>query len=357
MFVPSLKLARTLYETEIAPLMEKQFPDVKYAAATYGMCSETLGLDDEVSMDHQWGPRVNVLVSDQDHSRYSQQIMAAFRESFPAQFQGFDMMWAKSGVDIHDTRETILYNVGVSTVGKALRFCGGAEALPLQTLDWVRISEQHLREFTAGVIYRDDTGTFTRARELLAYYPDDVLRFLLTCEWNAVGGDWFPIGRIGSRGDTLGLRLQISKVVQHIMHIAFMVSKSYMPYKKWFGTLFKTLPVAAALEPVLLDLLHEQDWQQAEEKIGHAVSILLERQNTLGLGSEITLGAETVDDGRHHIKHDFWEIGQQLTQDIHPDLKAVMDNQVFWLHERALILWNGEVGKWSLLLQKEGDEE
>lgn len=267
MFVPSLKLARTLYETEIAPLMEKQFPDVKYAAATYGMCSETLGLDDEVSMDHQWGPRVNVLVSDQDHSRYSQQIMAAFRESFPAQFQGFDMMWAKSG------------------------------------------------------------------------------------------GDWFPIGRIGSRGDTLGLRLQISKVVQHIMHIAFMVSKSYMPYKKWFGTLFKTLPVAAALEPVLLDLLHEQDWQQAEEKIGHAVSILLERQNTLGLGSEITLGAETVDDGRHHIKHDFWEIGQQLTQDIHPDLKAVMDNQVFWLHERALILWNGEVGKWSLLLQKEGDEE
>jgi len=26
---------------------------------------------------------------------------------------------------------------------------------------------------------------------------------------------------------------------------------------------------------------------------------------------------------------------------------------VFWLHERALILWNHEVGKWPLLLQRE----
>jgi hypothetical protein len=140
------------------------------------------------------------------------------------------------------------------------------------------------------------------------------------------------------------------------MRLAFMVSKSYMPYKKWFGTLFKTLPIAATLEPVLLALLQEQDWQQAEEKIGDAASILLQQQNMLGLGPEIALNAETVDDGRHHIKYGFWEIGQQLTKDLQPDLKAIMDNQVFWLDERALILWNGEVGKWSLLLQKESDE-
>jgi hypothetical protein len=341
-----------LYEEEIAPLMAEKFPDLRHGAATWGMCSEVLGLDDEVSMDHEWGPRVTVFLSERDHERHSQEIMAAFREAFPAQFKGFDMMWRKPGVDVHDTRETILYHVRTSTVGGALRFCGGAEALPLQAVDWLRVSEQHLREFTSGVIYRDDTGEFTRARESLAYYPDDVLRFLLMCEWNAVGGDWFPIGRIGSKGDTLGLRVQTSKVVQHLMRIAFMVSKSYMPYVKWLGTLFKTLPIAATLEPALLDLLDEGDWRQVESKIGDAASILLQQQNQLGLVPEIALGAETVDDGRHHIKYDFWGIGRQLTVDIEPALKAVMDNQVFWLHERALILWNGEVGKWSMLLQK-----
>jgi hypothetical protein len=179
-----------------------------------------------------------------------------------------------------------------------------------------------------------------------------VLRFLLACDWNAVGGDWFPIGRIASKGDTLGLRMQVSKIVQHLMRLAFMVSRRYMPYKKWFGTLFKRLPMAATLEPVLLDLLKEDDWQKIEEKIGAAASMVLQQQNPLGIAPEITLDAEMVDNGRHHIKYDFWGIGQQLTQDLPPDLKTVMDNQVFWLDERALILWNGEVGKWALLLQK-----
>jgi hypothetical protein len=286
-FVPSLELSRMLYEEQIAPLMTERFPGLKYAAATYGMCSETLGLDDEVSMDHQWGPRVTVFLSNQDHARHGQAVMAAFRGSFPDRFKGFDVMWAKPGVDIHDTSETILYNVWTSTVGGALRFCGGAEALPLREVDWLQVSEQHLFEFTAGVIYRDDTGEFTKAREALAYYPDDVLRFLLMCEWNDVGGDWFPIGRMASKSDRLGLRVQTSKIVQHMMRLAFMVSRRYMPYKKWFGTLFKTLPVAEALEPMLLDLLREQDWRQVEEKLGDAASILLHQQNQLGLGPQI----------------------------------------------------------------------
>ena len=64
------------------------------------------------------------------------------------------------------------------------------------------------------------------------------------------------------------------------------------------------------------------------------------------------LEADKVDNGRHHIKLDFWAIGRQLTGNLPAPLKAVMDNQVFWLHDRSLILWNGEVGKWSLLLQK-----
>lgn len=351
-FVPSLELSRALYEEQIAPLMTRRFPGLPYAAATYGMCSETIGLDDPISMDHQWGPRVTVLLPEQEHAQYAKAVMATFKGSFPAHFKGFDVMWAKPGVDIHHTSETILYNVWVSTVGGALRFCGGAEALPLPPLDWLKVSEQHLFEFTAGVVYRDDTGEFTRAREMLAYYPDDVLRFLLASEWSAVGGGWFPIGRMASKGDRLGLRIQASRIVRQLMRIAFMVSKRYMPYKKWFGTCFRALPIAKTLESVLLDLHQEQDWQQVEEKLGHAASVLLKQQNRLGLGPEITLDAETVDNGRHHIKYDFWGIGQQLTQGLPSDLKAVLDNQVFWLHERSLILWNGEVGKWSLLLQK-----
>jgi hypothetical protein len=187
---------------------------------------------------------------------------------------------------------------------------------------------------------------------MLAYYPDDVLRFLLVGEWNAVGGNLFPIGRIGSRGDKLGLRIQTTKIVKHLMHIAFMVSRKYYTYEKWFGTLFMRLPIASALEPVLLDLLAEEDWQRVEERMGEAANILLRQQDELGLTPPIKLKADTVDNGRHHIKYDFRAIVRQLTSGLPAPLKAVMDNQVFWLHERRLILKNEEVGKWSLLLQK-----
>ena len=351
-FVPSLELSRMLYEEEIKPLMETRFPDVKYAAASLGMCSEVLGLDDAVSMDHMWGPRVTLFLSEEDQARYGEELVQGFRQQLPKTFKGFDMTWLKPGVDVQDTTESILYTVRTTTVDRGLKFCGGADALPLQDVDWLKVSEQHLLEFTSGVVYHDGTGELTKARQMLAYYPDDVLRFLLMGEWSAVGGDWFPIGRIGSRGDKLGLRIQTTKIGKHLMHMAYMVSRRYFTYKKWFGTLFKRLPIASALEPVLLDLLAEEDWQRVEEKMGEAASILLRQQNELGLTPPIKLQADTVDNGRHHIKYDFWAIGRQLTSNLPAPLKAVMDNQVFWLDKRSLILWNEEVGKWPLLLQK-----
>jgi hypothetical protein len=352
-FIPSLELSRMLYEEQIAPLMEREFPDLPYAAATLGMCSEVLGLDDEVSMDHEWGPRLTIYLSDEDHARQAEAIQSAFQEALPEQFRGLDMMWRKPGVDIHDTSETALYHVRVGTVDGALRFCGGAAALPLQDVEWLHVSEQHLLEFTSGTVYRDNVGELTRAREALAYYPDDVLRFLLLAEWNAVGGAWFPIGRMGSRSDPLGVHLQAAVASRHLMQIAFMVSRSYAPYIKWFGTLFQALPVAEKLVPVLQALLAEARWQAVEERICEATSILVEAQNELGITPQIATEPKKADDGRHYVDCDFRSIVCALSRNMPPRLQSLLDNQVFWLHERALILWNEEVGKWPLLLQRE----
>ena len=81
------------------------------------------------------------------------------------------MMWRKPGVDVHDTRETILYHVSVRTVPDALNFCGGLTMLPLQDMDWLSISERHLLEFTSGVVYRDDVGELTHARDAYSIIP------------------------------------------------------------------------------------------------------------------------------------------------------------------------------------------
>ncbi len=351
-FRPSLELSKMLYEEKIQPIMDLGFPDVRYAAASLGMCSEVLGLDDEVSMDHMWGPRVTLFLSRQDQAHYGEELKEAFRQEFPKTFKGLKATWHKPGVDIQDTSEEMLYSVWTTTVDDWLSFCGGKDALPLPPLDWLKVSEQHLLEATNGIVYHDDTGELSQARKALAYYPDDVLRFLLMCEWNTIGGDWFPIGRIGSRGDQLGLHIQANKIAHHMMHIGFMVSRTYFTYKKWFGTLFKRLPIAAKLEPVLLALQHEDGWRQVEERISEAAAILLKAQNALDIGPKVELKAERVDDGRHHINIDFWAIGRRTGQRIPAEFRALQKNEVFWLHDRSLILWSEEVGKWSPLLQK-----
>ncbi len=351
-FVPSLALSRMLYEEQIEPILEMGFPGLPYAAATLGMCSEILGLDDAVSMDHEWGPRVTVFLSDEAYGQHAEALMQGFRDFLPKSFKGFDMMWRKPGVDVHDTKETILYHVGVSTIDRALGFCGGSAALPLQDTNWLKISEQHLLEFTSGVVYHDATGDLTAARDALAYYPDDVLRFLLLNEWNALGGDWFPVGRIGARGDALGLRLQAARIAQHLMRIAFRVSQRYWTYRKWFGTLFKQLPIAGELEPLLSVLVDEKNWRRIEETIGEAAAILLSEQSKLGIAPPVHFLMDRSDDPRHHMKYDFGVVGRELTRSLSPALKSLMNNQVYWLHERSLILWNEEVGKWTWLLQK-----
>ncbi len=260
-FIPSLELSRLLYEKEIEPLLAQNFPELQYAAGTIGMCSETFGLDDEVSMDHNWGPRVTIFLSQADQPRYAEKLTSVFRERLPDSFHGFEMFWKDPKKDVQDTTKAIMYNVWVSTVLDTLDFYGGLKTFPLHESKWLQVSEQHLLEITSGIVYRDDSGALTRVRELLEYYPDNVLRFLLMNEWNMVGGDWFPIGRIGSRGDQLGLRIQAAKIVQRLMRIAFMVSRKYYPYKKWFGTLFKRLPIAADLEPVFESIFQSSDWQ------------------------------------------------------------------------------------------------
>ena len=263
------------------------------------------------------------------------------------------MTWLKPGVDVQDTTEQILYTVRTTSVSDALAFCGGAEALPLTDVDWLNVSEQHLLEFTNGEVYRDDTGEFTKARQMLMYYPDDVLRFLLMCGWNSVGGDWFPIGRIGSRGDDLGLRIQAASACQHLMRLAFMVSRKYYTYRKWFGSLFKRLPIAAELEPVLLDLISVKSWQSVEERIWDATAILLRYQNELGIAPEIPIEVQKEKNKRHYLACDFWSIGSKTAGNLPSRLQSLQENEVFWLHEKQLILWNGEVGKWVLFLQKD----
>ena len=69
-FIPGIKLCGQFYEEVVQPILLTRFPELKHAAALIGNGSEVLGFDDELSTDHDWGPRVLLFVetADQQHS-------------------------------------------------------------------------------------------------------------------------------------------------------------------------------------------------------------------------------------------------------------------------------------------------
>ena len=50
----------------MGPLLARELPRLRYAAARLGSGSDVLGLDDTMSRDHDWGCRLTLLVDEAD---------------------------------------------------------------------------------------------------------------------------------------------------------------------------------------------------------------------------------------------------------------------------------------------------
>jgi len=56
-FVKGLDLCESFFNEIAKPILSTNFPALRYAAGVIGYGSEGIGLDDEMSTDHVWGPR------------------------------------------------------------------------------------------------------------------------------------------------------------------------------------------------------------------------------------------------------------------------------------------------------------
>ena len=59
------------------------------------------------------------------------------------------------------------------------------------------------------------------------------------------------VGRTAEAGDELGSRLLSAGLAGDLLWLAFALSRRWRPYAKWRGTVFRSLPVAARLAPMV----------------------------------------------------------------------------------------------------------
>lgn len=270
------------------PILERDFPDFRHAAALLGSGSEVLGFDDETSRDHEWGPRLSLFTRERVDAAA---IDEALGRGLPTSFAGFSTHFGptqEEGIARLATIETgpIAHRVEVHALTMYLRERIGVDATNGFTVrNWLATPTQRLLELTAGEVFADPIGDLTGVRELLAWYPHDVWLYAMAGHWQRVAEYEHFVGRTGSRGDDLGSRLVTASLVHDLMRLAFLQERQYAPYAKWIGAAYAELgrPERNALEHALV----ATQWREREDALVEAYEAAARRHNELGITEEV----------------------------------------------------------------------
>lgn len=271
-----LALARAYVADVVAPLLAQHCPGVAHAAARVGPGSEVMGLDDAMSQDHDWGLRLQLFVSEPDVAA----VRSALERHLPESWEGLPVRFARTG------ESAARLGIDVTTpTAFALDRLGFDPTRTATTDDWLSLSGQAALEVVAGEVYVDQVGELTRLRERLAWYPDDVWRYVVACDWRRLDQELPLMARAGDRGDELGSRVVGARLADIAVHLAFLLSRTWAPYPKWRGTRFAGLAVAPAVAGHLRAAVAADHWQDRSEALRQVLEQLARLQSDLGLPS------------------------------------------------------------------------
>ncbi|MCS7475515.1 DUF4037 domain-containing protein [Umezawaea endophytica] len=272
-FVPGLELAALFHTEVVAPIVE----GVPHSAALIGWGSEVQGFDTARSTDHAWGPRLQLFLGGEDSAARAADLDALLDRELPAEFRGYPVRFA------FPSDAPARHWVHVVDLDDYFTSQLGAHPAALTTADWLAVPTQVLRELTGGAVFHDGLGRLESHRERLAWYPDDVWRHVLACQWKRLSQEEPFVGRCGEVGDDLGSAVVAARQVRDLMRLCLLVNRVYPPYGKWLGTAFAALPCAPALTGHLSAALSARSWQDRERHLSPAYEVVAGLHNDLGL--------------------------------------------------------------------------
>lgn len=254
-------MSQRFYTQVIAP----QLAGVSHSAALLGWGSDVLGYDTERSTDHGWGPRVLIFTDAQ-----------VAEPDLPASFDGVPVRFGWAGVPPRSW-------VTVTRLDQWLRGQLGTDATGgLDVLDWLLVPQQRLLGVTAGAVFADQTGALAAVRSRLEWYPDEVWRWMLACQWHRIAQEEAFVARTAEVGDTTGSTVVAARQVRELMRLALLLARRYAPYQKWLGTAFARIAHDDGLPDALAGAVTGD-----QHALGAAYLAVAGRQDAAGLAAPV----------------------------------------------------------------------
>jgi len=357
-----LELSEQFYWQVVSPLIARRFPwlQERYAAGLIGYGSDVLGYDDEISRDHEWGPRGHIWLSTADYSRYARRLDRILHEELPLEFLGFKTRFVvdhglQALVPAPEGQTGTHHHVAITTVPRYLRIQFGLRRLPPTVLDWICLPEQKLLELTRGKVFYDPVGEISAVRQAFAYLPDDVWRFKLQYAWEAV--DSVDVAMLNAaRGDTLSARINLNKLVESIVRIVFLLNRRYCPGSpKWLSREFYALPrLAREIGPRLEECQVMDDIPASCSVIADVLRILVDEQNRLGITEPVTLEAPEY----RQEQQSFYlqKVIRALAESLPPELREleIHGGSDQWVTNADVLIWAEQYGKLRAIYRHKG---
>ncbi|WP_043783261.1 DUF4037 domain-containing protein [Amycolatopsis rifamycinica] len=299
-FTPGIELSRRFHAEAVRPILRRAFPRIRYTAALIGYGSEVLGFDSPRSTDHNWGPRL-LLFPDGDGAG----LPDLLADQLPRTFLGYSTHFVTDGEGTRHLAPAtgrVDHGVVVAGLDDWVRGTLGFDPRRPERADWLATPTQVFAEFTGGAVFHDDLGLET-LRQHVAWYPDDLWRYVLACQWQRIGQEEAFVGRCGEAGDELGSAVVAARLVRDLMRLCLLMARRYPPYSKWLGSAFARLPAAAQLTPHLTAALAGTTWRERERHLVAAYERVAGLHNALGLTDPVEPRTSGYHDRPYQVIH------------------------------------------------------
>jgi len=283
-FLPGLDLSRRYYAEIVRPLLDQEFPRLPHSAALIGWGSDVLGFDTPRSRDHNWGPRLQLFLGD-DQAGHAGRVADMLTARLPAEFLGYPTAFTGTfeetqlpvhWVSVARLRAWLTASLGFDPTGE------------IGLADWLSVPTQALAEVTTGEVFhdglaRDRSPGLTGVRAALAWYPRDIWLYVLASQWQRIAQEEAFPGRCAEADDELGSAVVIARLARDVMRLALLLQRRYPVYSKWLGTQFARTAAGEELGPHLRAAVTAATWPGRERSMTAAYEAIGRLHNATGL--------------------------------------------------------------------------
>lgn len=242
--VKGLDVARSFFEGWGLPYLQAEYPHlINRVAGLLCTRSQSLGNDDDLSRDHDWGPQFALVLTGDDMRRHGRWLSQRINDAAP---RGWDGYCLRSG-----------QSVEVASINVWFQRLLNCERPPSTDKDWYRKTrEDNLCMVKRATVFHDPLGEWSARREGFRTYPDRVWSWRACDEVYRVWhyGQYNFLDRLRRRRDPVASSLALGTFSEAVMRLCMTLAHEFSPFWKWLAAEFRKLPNVEILDHRLRQL-------------------------------------------------------------------------------------------------------